>query len=100
MNEILWCYQLNESSLVELLLSAIYLFIFFWGGGGGGGGGGGERGISLKKKSGIFVSFPFSIPRSEMLLTLSILYYVNVGVAENLFLIKNNAVSFSVVLRA
>ena len=57
MNETVWCYQLNESSLVERLLSAV----FFYGGGGGGG-------ISLKK--------------SEMRSTLSILLYVNVGVAE------------------
>ena len=55
MNETVWCYQLNESSLVERLLSAV----FFFGGGGG---------ISLKK--------------SEMRSTLSILLYVNVGVAE------------------
>ena len=25
-NETVWCYQLNESSLVELLLSAIFFF--------------------------------------------------------------------------
>ena len=56
MNETVWCYQLNESSLVERLLSAV----FFSGEGGGG--------ISLKK--------------SEMRSTLSILLYVNVGVAE------------------
>ena len=69
-NETVWCYQLNESSLVELLLSAIFFS--------------GVRGkISLKKKSGIFVSFPFSTLRSEMRSTLSILLYVNVGVAEN-----------------
>ena len=55
MNETVWCYQLNESSLVERLLSAV----FFFGGGGG---------ISLKK--------------SEMRSTLSILLYVNVGLAE------------------
>ena len=55
MNETVWCYQLNESSLVERLLSAV----FFSGEGGG---------ISLKK--------------SEMRSTLSILLYVNVGVAE------------------
>ena len=62
----------------------------------------GVRGkISLKKKSGIFVSFPFSTLRSEMWSsTLPILFYVNVGVAENCFVAKNNAVSFSVVLRA
>ena len=71
MNETVWCYQSNESSLVELLLSAIFFFRL----------GGGE--ISLKKKSGIFVSFPFSTLRSEMRSTLSILFYVNVGVAEN-----------------
>ena len=73
MNVTLWCYLLNESSFVELLLCGI----FFLGGGGGGGG------ISLKKKSGIFVSFPFSALKSEMQLTLSILFYVTVGVAEN-----------------
>ena len=72
MNETVWCYQSNESSLVELLLSAIFFFLV---------GGGGE--ISLKTKSGIFVSFPFSTLRSEMRSTLSILFYVNVGVAEN-----------------
>ena len=46
------------------------VLIFFLGGGG----------ISLKKKSGIFVSFPFSALKSEMQ---SILFYVTVGVAEN-----------------
>ena len=56
MNETVWCYQLNESSLVERLLSAVFFFR----------GSGGE--ISLKK--------------SEMRSTLSILLYVNVGVAE------------------
>ena len=40
-------------------------------------------GILLKKKSGIFVSFPFSTFSSEVRLT-----YVNVGVAENWFLKK------------
>ena len=43
----------------------------------------GGAGISLKKKSGIFVSFPFSALKSEMQLTLSIFFYVTVGVAEN-----------------
>ena len=36
-----------------------------------------------KKKSGIFVSFPFSALRSERQLTLLIPFYVNAGVAEN-----------------
>ena len=40
-------------------------------------------GISLKKLSGIFVSFPFSALRSERQLTLLIPFYVNVRVAEN-----------------
>ena len=71
MNVTLWCYLLNESSFVELLLCGIFF------------GGGGAGGISLKKKSGIFVSFPFSALKSEMQLTLSILFYVTVGVAEN-----------------
>ena len=69
MNETVWRYQLNESSLVELLLRAIFFSAV--------------GGISPKKKSGIFVSFPFSTLRSEMRSTLSILFYVNVGVAEN-----------------
>ena len=34
-----------------------------------------------EKKSGIFVNFPFSTLRSDMRLTLKILFYVNVGVA-------------------
>ena len=63
--------------------------VFFLGGGGGGGGG-----ISLKKKSGIFVSFPFSALKSEMQLTLSILFYVTVGVAENWFLHQKSAPTF------
>ena len=72
MNVTLWCYLLNESSFVELLLCGI-----FFGGGGGGGGG------FLKKEIWNFVSFPFSALKSEMQLTLSILFYVTVGVAEN-----------------
>ena len=79
-----------------------------------------------EKKSGIFVSFSFSTLRSERRFTLSIkrghweifkrclplvlvgsqevcsvriLFYVNVGVAANWFLVRNDVVSFSVVLR-
>ena len=65
MNETLWCYHLNESSLVELLLVLFISWDF------------------TKKKSGIFVSFPFSSTKSERWLTLSISFYVNLGVAES-----------------
>ena len=54
-----------------------------------------------KKKSGIFVSFPFSALRRERQLTLLILFYVNAGRSGwKLIPYKtNNEVCFSVVLR-
>ena len=85
MNEFLCCYHLNELSVVELFLSDIY----FLGPG------------FTKKKSGIFVSFPFSALRSERQLTLSILFYVNAGRSGWKWIPykTNNEVCFLVVLR-
>ena len=74
-NETLWCYHLNDPSLVELLRGAIYFSL----------------GISLKRNLESLWVF-LSTLRSEMRSsTLPILFYVNVGVAENWFVIKNNA---------